>query len=35
MEKYGDIENRFMDRGRKEERMRCMERVTGTLHYHI
>ena len=25
MEKYGDIENRLMDTGRKEERVRCME----------
>ena len=26
-----DIENRFMDMGRGEERVRCMERVTGKL----
>ena len=24
-----DIENRFMDMGREEERVRCMERVNG------
>ena len=28
-----DIENRFMDMGRGEERMRCMERVTGKLTF--
>ena len=26
-----DIENRFMDMGRREERVRCMERVTWKL----
>ena len=26
-----DMENRLMDMGRGEERVRCMERVTGTL----
>ena len=26
-----DIENRLMDMGREEERVRCMERITGTL----
>ena len=26
-----DIENRFMDMGRGEERVRCMERVTWKL----
>ena len=26
-----DIENRLMDMGRGEERVRCMERVTGKL----
>ena len=26
-----DIENRLMDRGRGEERVRCMERVTRKL----
>ena len=26
-----DIENRFMAMGRGEERVRCMERVTGKL----
>ena len=26
-----DIENRLMDMGRGEERVRCMERVTSTL----
>ena len=30
MEKH--IENRLMDMGRGEERVRCMERVTGNLH---
>ena len=28
-----DIENRYMDMGRGEERVRCMERVT--LYYHV
>ena len=28
MEKHRDIENRFMDMGREEEEVRCMERVT-------
>ena len=26
-----DIENRLMDMGRQEERMRCMERITQEL----
>ena len=26
-----DIENRLMDMGRREERVRCMERVTWNL----
>jgi len=30
MEKH--IENRLMDIGRGEERVKCMERVTGNLH---
>ena len=30
-----DTENRLMDIGRGEERMRCMERATGNLHYHM
>ena len=30
-----DIENRLMDIGRGEERVRCMERVTWNLHYHV
>ena len=29
--KETDIENRLMDMGRGEERVRCMERVTSTL----
>ena len=28
-----DIENRFMDMGRGEERVGCMERVTGKLTF--
>ena len=28
-----DMENRLMDMGRGEERMRYMERVTSNLHY--
>ena len=31
MEKHRDIENRFMDMGRGEERVRCMERVSWKL----
>ena len=30
-----NIENRLMDMGRGEERVRCMERVTWNLHYHM
>ena len=30
-----DIENRHMDMGRGEERVRYMERVNGNLHYHV
>jgi len=30
-----DIENRFMDMGRGEEKMRCMERVTWKLYITI
>ena len=30
-----DIENRLMDMGTGEERVRCMERVTWKLHYHM
>ena len=29
-----DTENRFMDMGRGEERVRCMERVTWKLTLH-
>ena len=28
-----DIENKLVDMGRGEERMRCMERVTGKLTF--
>ena len=31
--KETDIENRLMDMGRGDERVRCMERVT--LYYHV
>ena len=30
-----DIENRLMDMGRGEERVRCMERVKWKLYYHM
>ena len=30
-----DIENRLMDMGRGEERVRCMERITWKLTYKI
>ena len=30
-----DIENRLMDMGRGEERVRCMERVAWKLTYHM
>ena len=30
-----DIENRLMDMGRGEEKMRYMERVTWKLTYHM
>ena len=30
-----DIENRFMDMERGEEKVRCMERVTWKLTYHM
>ena len=30
-----DIENRLMDMGTGEKRVRCIERVTWNLHYHM
>ena len=30
-----DIENRLMDMGRGEERVRCVERVPRKLNYHM
>ena len=30
-----DIENRLMDMGRREERVRCMERVTWKLNITV
>ena len=30
-----DIKNRLMDMGRGEERVRCMEKVYGNLHYYM
>ena len=30
-----DIENKLMDMGRREERVRCMERVRGNLNSHM
>ena len=30
-QQWRDIENRLMDMGREEERVRCMERVTWKL----
>ena len=29
------MENRLMDMGRGEERVKYMERVNGNLHYHM
>ena len=34
MEKH-EIENRLIDMGRGEERVRCMERVAWKLTYHM
>ena len=28
-------QNRLMDMGRGEQRVKCMERVTWNLHYHM